>query len=591
MKLTIGMACYDDFNGVYFTVMHLREMESPEFLKQCELIVVDNDPKTGGRVQQVVNSAVGDFAKVRYVPFDKVIGTAAPRQHIFDIAEGEYVVCMDSHILIQRFGLEALMGYYQWNPESIDIISGPLVYDDRKNISTHFEDVIRHGMWGVWGTDARGEDPLGKAFEIGAMGLGLFSCRKAAWQGFNPAMDGFGGEEWYIHDKFRIAGGKALCLPALRWIHRFNEGQPYPRTNIQKIRNHILAGTEILAHRPDILDRFRKHFVDGINEDGTQWPSDQARLGNICSIKQWDMMIADPLTPASVVAGDKTGCGSCGQSGRVEFEQMTSLEDLYNRVHKSNGDINEHMPALKALAAKVDHVTDFGMRHAASTCAMLMGQPKTLISYAKAQYPEAPGLMKHKGNTDFKFKFGDSLTVEPHETDMLFIDTVHTYARLKQELERWAPYVKRYIVRHDTVVFGHRGEDGGPGLIRAIAEFVRTSNDGWTVVQHNRNNNGLMILSRSSEDRPKAPNLLVRGMNLAAAMTKWTMAGMPRTEEALYERRLDTCAVCPLLVMAKDPMTGSEELTCSECGCPVHRKASVATDYCPHPEGDKWVDL
>jgi hypothetical protein len=61
-------------------------------------------------------------------------------------------------------------------------------------------------------------------------GLGVFSCRKAAWLGFNPAFRGFGGEEGYIHEKFRQAGARTLCLPFLRWGHRFGRpaGVPYP---------------------------------------------------------------------------------------------------------------------------------------------------------------------------------------------------------------------------------------------------------------------------------------------------------------------------------------------------------------------------
>ncbi len=73
-------------------------------------------------------------------------------------------------------------------------------------------------MWGIWGTDPRGLDPEGEPFEIPMQGMGVFSCRQSAWQGFNPLFRGFGGEEGYIHEKFRQAGGRCLCLPWLRWI-------------------------------------------------------------------------------------------------------------------------------------------------------------------------------------------------------------------------------------------------------------------------------------------------------------------------------------------------------------------------------------
>ena len=73
-------------------------------------------------------------------------------------------------------------------------------------------------------------------------GLGVFSCRKDAWLDFNPRFRGFGGEEGYIHEKFRQSGQRCLCLPSLRWLHRFGRpnGVPYPLTVDDKLRNYLL---------------------------------------------------------------------------------------------------------------------------------------------------------------------------------------------------------------------------------------------------------------------------------------------------------------------------------------------------------------
>ena len=38
-KLTIGLATYDDYNGVYFSVQALR-MYHPEMMQQTEIIIV-----------------------------------------------------------------------------------------------------------------------------------------------------------------------------------------------------------------------------------------------------------------------------------------------------------------------------------------------------------------------------------------------------------------------------------------------------------------------------------------------------------------------------------------------------------------------
>ena len=82
------------------------------------------------------------------------------------------------------------------------------------------------GMYGVWGSDPRPPIRLAKPFEIDLQGLGVFACRKAAWPGFNPTLRGFGGEEGYIHEKFRRAGGRN-AVPALSCAGFIGSGVPW----------------------------------------------------------------------------------------------------------------------------------------------------------------------------------------------------------------------------------------------------------------------------------------------------------------------------------------------------------------------------
>ena len=88
----------------------------------------------------------------------------------------------------------------------------------------------------------------------------LFSCRKDAWLSFNPRFRGFGGEEGYIHEKFRRAGRRCLCLPALRWMHRFSRpgGVPYRLTVEDKLRNYLIGHAELGMDIAPVL----RHFAD-----------------------------------------------------------------------------------------------------------------------------------------------------------------------------------------------------------------------------------------------------------------------------------------------------------------------------------------
>ncbi len=252
--LTIGMATYNDFDGVYFTLQALRLYQD---LEDIELIVVDNFGCDHTR------SFVESWAGARYVRATDVVGTAAARDRIFQEAEGDAVLVCDSHVLFAPGAIARLKSYHRDHPSSVDLLQGPLVYDDLRNLSTHFDPVWREQMWGIWATDPRGLDPESEPFEIPMQGLGVFSCRRAVWPGFNPAFRGFGGEEGYIHEKFRQAGGRCLCLPWLRWVHRFARpaGVPYPLTVEDKLRNYLVGHLELGLDTAPVLEHFAQHLT------------------------------------------------------------------------------------------------------------------------------------------------------------------------------------------------------------------------------------------------------------------------------------------------------------------------------------------
>jgi len=117
-------------------------------------------------------------------------------------------------------------------------------------------------MYGVWGLDPRGEQKDAEPFEIPMQGLGLFACRKDSWPGFHPEFRGFGGEEGYIHEKFRQQGGRTLCLPFLRWLHRFERplGARYPLNWEDRIWNYWIGFTELGLDTGEIVDHFNDHL-------------------------------------------------------------------------------------------------------------------------------------------------------------------------------------------------------------------------------------------------------------------------------------------------------------------------------------------
>lgn len=233
--LTIGMATYKDFEGVWMTIEALRAYHPHAF----DLIVIDTAPQSCRQTEGVTKAAGG-----KYFHRPDLVGTAAPRDQLFRVARSPWVMCLDSHVLLEPNAVAAAIAYAESHPDCIDLIQGPLVHDDGKACSTHWRPTTPPGLWGTWDTDPR--HAAAEAFEIPMQGLGLWMMRREAWPGFNPAFRGFGGEEGYIHEKTRQLGGKSLCIPSLRWRHRFRDtsaGAPYPL----RLEDHVL--NLLVGHR------------------------------------------------------------------------------------------------------------------------------------------------------------------------------------------------------------------------------------------------------------------------------------------------------------------------------------------------------
>ena len=250
------MATFDDFDGVYFSIQALR-MYHPEVIDHIEIIVVDNNPD--GPHGKCIRNLAAQNRNIKYIPFKEYQSTAI-RNLIFENASAPYVLSMDCHVLFESGSIKKLIEYYERNPETKDLLQGPMVYDNLKTISSHFDPVWRAQMYGIWATDDRAKDPDAEPFEIPMQGLGVFSAKKDNWLGFNPAFRGFGGEEGYIHEKYRKSGAKTLCLPFLRWVHRFQRpnGVKYPLTLENKVRNYFIGCVELGSDVGPIYEHFLK---------------------------------------------------------------------------------------------------------------------------------------------------------------------------------------------------------------------------------------------------------------------------------------------------------------------------------------------
>jgi hypothetical protein len=162
-------------------------------------------------------------------------------------------------------------------------------------------------------------------------------------------------------------------------------------------------------------------------------------------------------------------------------------------------DISAHLPFIEYMAYQCDHCTEFGTRDCYSTAALISGCKGKVVSYDL----DISNTVRQLAALDLPcdWNFGQADTIAPgfeiNETDLLFIDTLHTYGQVRDELSHHAYKVNKYIIFHDTYSHGVRSLDipGEEGILKAINEFL-ASNLEWENVYEVQFNHGLIMIER-----------------------------------------------------------------------------------------------
>lgn len=188
-------------------------------------------------------------------------------------------------------------------------------------------------------------------------------------------------------------------------------------------------------------------------------------------------------------------------------DRPVTIEDLYNAKISTPSDISPLLPTLRALADNCDVVVEFGVRNGYSTTAFLASNCKQVISY---DISPPTAILPIDVHGKWGFVEADTSKIETADIpicDLLFIDTLHTSAQVREEL-RQAVCCKKYLVFHDTYTFGcidegYNNRDGRVdpnsgdrvGILAPILEFL-SAHPEWRVMFHTARSNGLTVLER-----------------------------------------------------------------------------------------------
>lgn len=201
---------------------------------------------------------------------------------------------------------------------------------------------------------------------------------------------------------------------------------------------------------------------------------------------------------------------------------LNELQEKYELHCREPSDINEHLPTLRNLAKECSSVVEIGIRAMVSSWGCLLGlseNPSFSRSYLGIDIDSPPHdtlnlakCLAECNGISFDFLQANDMDIDIEPTEMLFIDSLHTYCHLTYELEKFSPKVSKYIAMHDTSTSFETIDDNGyygnyseyppeydrtkRGLWPAIEDFLQKHPE-WTLHQRNFNNYGLTVLTRT----------------------------------------------------------------------------------------------
>lgn len=400
MKLTLGFACFDDYLGVWPTIQANRMLHA-DVMRDVEILVVDNHPSSAhGQMTRDLCRHVADGGQAcRYVPMEHPTGTSGPRDRVFREAAGEVVLCIDSHVLLPAGSLRRTLDWFDANPGCRDLIGGPVLYDNFRNVSTHFNDVWRNEMRGVWGqayecgcggrftaVEEMVSSPLASVREtptgrtlyrtlVGQEPLTACKCGKALptlmWSGHERVLEAagyrlLGGEGDEPFEVFAWGLGLFGCRKDA-WLGFPPQLRGWGGEECHIHEKYRQAGAKCMilpwlrwAHRfgnpyghADARPRWHRirNYIIWHAHLGLDYGPLCDHFGGKVNLDEWNQLIADPLNPpewptGAQVAAPPAGCSGCGEGNAPSNDLATWLPQ-----------IGPHAPVLQELM-QGRHVAD-----------------------------------------------------------------------------------------------------------------------------------------------------------------------------------------------------------------------------------------
>jgi len=177
------------------------------------------------------------------------------------------------------------------------------------------------------------------------------------------------------------------------------------------------------------------------------------------------------------------------QTRESEIKLLKAFED--RKLQAIASDISGHMDTMLRYGRECKTIVEFGTCRGTSTLCWILSKPSEILCVDIDHQPlYAWDIIKDfikDFSIDLKLVTGDSRTYKIEPTELLFIDTIHEYGFLLQELNSSGNKATKYLIFHDTAF--------SLGCYQAVQVWCQ-ENPHWKIKEHFTNCNGLTICER-----------------------------------------------------------------------------------------------
>ena len=180
------------------------------------------------------------------------------------------------------------------------------------------------------------------------------------------------------------------------------------------------------------------------------------------------------------------------------FTNITEMPFAFERfelIKNSVSDINEHVETIFNITKGCKTAVSLQIGKGDAAFSLLLGCQLHISVDPNPAQDTINFLNEYFGKKSIVIRQNTCESIDVENFDVLMVDSHHTASNVEKELKAHAHKVNKFIIFHDTFLYGEVGDDGGEGIKKPIYEFL-SNNQEWKIIHEANNNNGLIILAK-----------------------------------------------------------------------------------------------